>query len=202
MSGDRPRGSTGNAFADLLTGRNNSYNESTQNVLHNLGYNIFEGYVQDSHKIKPRLTLEYGLRISHLGGWYDRQGIGIAVFDPSLYNPNASLDALSGLTWNARNGDIPLSGNSVKSLFFAPRVGFAWDLQGTGQTVMRGGYGIFNYHDEQGPFSGMLDVPAGYRSTTINGVLLSNIPSISPGAARIDANAIALDDDQQPRTQS
>jgi hypothetical protein len=195
-------GSTGNAFADLLTGRNNSYNESTKNVLHNLGYNIFEGYVQDSHKIKPRLTLEYGLRLSHLGGWYDRQGIGIAVFDPSLYSASAPLSALSGLTWNARDSNIPLSGNEVKGLFLAPRVGFAWDIQGTGQTVMRGGYGIFNYHDEQGPFSGMLDVPAGYRQTTVNGVRLSDIPSISPAVARIDATAIAPDDDQQPRTQS
>jgi len=195
-------GSTGNAFADLLTGRNNSYNESTQNVLHNLGYNIFEGYVQDSHKIKPRLTLEYGLRVSHLGGWYDRQGIGIAVFDPSLYNASAPLSALSGLTWNARDSNVPLSGNSVKSVFFAPRVGFAWDIQGSGQTVMRGGYGIFNYHDEQGPFSNMLDVPAGLRSTTINGVLLRDIPSVTPAAARIDVTAIAPEDDQQPRTQS
>ena len=33
-------------------------------------------------------------------------------------------------------------------------------------------------------------------------MLLRNIPSISPAVARIDANAIAPDDDQQPRTQS
>ena len=88
-------------------------------------------------------------------------------------------------------------------------MGFAWDIQGTGQTLLRGGYGIFNYHDEQGPFAGSLDVPAGVRSTTITrtpsvsgGVLLSDIPNVVPSAARIGVTALDRNDDLQPRTQS
>ena len=61
-------------FADILTGRGNSYNESTKNVLHNEAYHLTEFYAQDSWKVKPRLTLEGGLRVSHLGNWYDRAG--------------------------------------------------------------------------------------------------------------------------------
>jgi carboxypeptidase family protein len=196
-------GSTGNAFADLLTGRMNSYNESTKNVLHNLGYNVVEGYAQDSYKIKPRVTLEYGLRLSHLGNWYDREGIGIAAFDVTKYDPNASLADRSGLTYNKIDGNTPLSGAPSRSLFWAPRVGAAWDLQGTGQTVVRGGYGMFIYHDEQGPFSGMLDVPAGHVATTqCCGLLLNNVPGIVPGVAKIGLTAIDPNDDLQPRTQS
>jgi hypothetical protein len=196
-------GSTGNAFADLLTGRMNTYEESTKNVLHNLGYNVVEGYAQDSFKVKPRLTLEYGLRLSHLGAWYDRQGIGLAAFDPSQYDANAPLEDLSGVLWNARNSNVPLSGASTKTLFWAPRVGFAWDMQGTGQTVIRGGYGMFIYHDEQGPFSGMLDVPAGFRSSTISGpILLKDIPAIQPAFVKTAVTAIDPNDDLEPRTQS
>jgi hypothetical protein len=202
-------GSTGNTIADMLTGRGNSYNESNKNIVRNEAYNIFEFYVQDSWKMKPRLTLEGGLRVSHLGNWYDANDIGMGVFDPALYDPGAPLGALSGLTWHAIDSSIPLSGSKAKYFFFAPRVGFAWDIQGTGQTLLRGGYGIFNYHDEQGPFAAALDVPAGHRVTNITktasttaGILLSDIPGITPEAARIALTALARDDDQQPRTQS
>ena len=51
-----------------------------------MDYNIFEVYAQDSWKAKNRLTLEYGLRLSHLGGWTERNGEGMAVFDPALYS--------------------------------------------------------------------------------------------------------------------
>jgi hypothetical protein len=202
-------GSTGNTFADILTGRGNTYNESTKNVLHNMGYHVTEFYAQDSWKVKPRVTLEGGLRVSHLGNWYDREGIGMAVFDPALYNPNASLADLSGLTWNAIDSSVPLSGAEAKYLFYTPRLGFAWDIQGTGQTVLRGGYGLFKYHDEQGEFPGAIDVPAGHKVTTISrtpsvsaGVLLRDIPNVVPEAAKISITALDRDDDQQPGAQS
>jgi hypothetical protein len=196
--------STGNQFADLMTGRGiDQYIESTKNVLHNEAYHVAEFYVQDSHKIKPRLTLEYGLRVSHLGNWYDVEGNGMAVFDPALYNPNAQLADLSGLTYHKIDGSVPLSGAKAKSLFYGPRVGFAWDVQGTGQTVVRGGYGMFNWHDDQGPFAGAIDVPAGHTSTTVSGnPRLSAIPNVVPSAVKIGLTAMDRNDDLQPRSQS
>ena len=47
-----------------------------------MAYNIFEGYVQDSWKAKQPADGRLGLRLSHLGGWYERNGVGMAVFDP------------------------------------------------------------------------------------------------------------------------
>ncbi len=195
-------GSTGNAFADLLTGRMNSYRESTINIVRDMGYKIAEGYIQDSHKVKSRLTLDYGVRLSYLGPWYARNDTGMAAFDPSAYNPNAALTDLSGLTWTGRDGNVPLSGRDVKSLLVAPRVGFAWDMQGTGQTVLRGGYGIFNYHDAQAG-AGTMDIPAGHIATTVCCDLrLRDIPNIVPSATRPGVEAIDPNDDLSPRTQS
>ncbi len=194
---------TGNLFSDILTGRGiNTYNESTQNVVRDMGYKVFEGYVQDSWKVKPRWTIDAGLRMSYLGPWYARNDTGMTVFDPSLYDPNAALSDLSGLTWHGRDSDIPISGRTVKSVVFGPRVGFAWDVQGTGQTVVRGGYGLFNYHDEQAG-AGTMDIPAGHTLTTVSGnPLLSQIPSVVPSATRIGVEAFDPDDDLNPRTQS
>src|SRR5262249_42117288 len=46
-------GSTGNTFADLLLGRTSYYQEQTKNALHNIAWNRWEAYVNDSWKIKP-----------------------------------------------------------------------------------------------------------------------------------------------------
>ena len=82
-------GSSGNYFSDLLTGTLAEYGEQSPNIVRDMAYNIFEVYAQDSWKAKNRLTLEYGLRMSHLGGWTERNGEGMAVFDPALYSAAA-----------------------------------------------------------------------------------------------------------------
>src|SRR3989441_72526 len=123
--------STGNTFADLLQGHGSQYQETSKNVLHDMAYNLWEGYVQDSWKVKPRLTIDYGVRIASEGPWYDRQGIGMAVFDPSIYSPTASASTFPGVTWATKNSPNPLSGAQKPPVYFTPRVGFAYDVKGT-----------------------------------------------------------------------
>jgi len=193
---------TGNFFSDLLTGTLAEYGEQSPNIVRDMAYHIFEGYVQDSWKVSNRLTVDLGLRLSHLGAWYERNGVGMAVFDPSLYSATAPATAFPGITWTARDSSVPTSGVEIQPVFFAPRVGFAYDMFGSGRTLLRGGYGIFNFHDAQGPYSGFIDLPYGVTFTNTFNVPLSQVSSVNPNTNPSIGGTILRGDDKQPRTQS
>jgi hypothetical protein len=195
-------GTSGNYFADVLTGTLAEYGEQSPNIVRDMAYNIFEGYLQDSWKVNSRFTAELGLRVSHLGAWYERNGIGMAVFDPSRYSASAPATDFPGLTWTARDASVPTSGVKVNSVVLAPRVGFAYDVFGTGRTLLRGGYGIFNFHDAQGPYSGFIDLPYGVTFTNTFNTPLSQVSTVDPNANPSISGAILAGDDRQPRTQS
>jgi hypothetical protein len=200
--GSGATGTTGNYFADALTGTLSEYGEQSPNIVRDMAYNIFEAYVQDSWKASNRLTVDAGLRLSHLGGWYERNGVGMAVFDPALYNSQAPGTQFRGLTWTAIDSSVPTSGVEVRKLLVAPRVGFAYDLSGNGETLLRGGYGLFNFHDAQGPYSGFIDLPYGVTFTNVANVRLANVPGIDPNTQPSINGAILVSDNKQPRTQS
>jgi hypothetical protein len=191
--------SSGNIMADLLLGRINDYQESTKNVLRNIGFNTFEFYGADSWKATRKLTLDLGARFYHLGKWYDRQGFGFAIFDPSKFNEaDARAGRLPGVLWNARDSSIPLSGAPTRPLYIAPRVGFAYDLFGAGKTVLRGGFGRSYYHDAQ--LTSGLDIAAGLSRIGSTGI--TSFTGIDARTATGDLvnsfEALDPNDDKQP----
>jgi hypothetical protein len=161
---------SGNVLADMVAGLVDSYTENSMQINRNMGWNEFALFAQDSWKIRRNLTLEFGLRAQHMQPWTARNGIGIAAWVPSLYNPSAPASTFPGLGWNQQNPEVPLSGWDTKAIWWAPRFGMAWDIFGTGRTVLRGGWGRFIYHDAQLAASAM-DMPAGVRRTTLAGGL-------------------------------
>jgi hypothetical protein len=103
-------------------------------------YHDWAIYAQDSWKIRPRLTLNYGMRYEHYGVQHNNNqaldsnlyyGAGSTFFEqvrnarifPAKQSPIGQL-------WNPRWGTV------------APRVGFAYDVTGNGTTSVRGGYGM------------------------------------------------------------
>ena len=192
-------GSSGNTFADLLMGGPMAaYNEASKNIVADMSYNLFEAYAQDSWKIKPRLTLDYGLRFSYFGPWSDNNGIGMAAWDETQYGDGSGQ--FPGVVWNAKDSSVPLSGVDGNWMYVTPRVGFAWDMKGTGETVLRGGVGMYRYHEPQLIWSDLLEVGAGARTYDApGGLTLAQIDALAgSGNLVFGGRAIDKNDDKQP----
>ncbi len=198
--------STGNAYSDMLMGQTTQYNELNFNVVPEFRYISAEFYGQDSWKVSRRLTLEYGLRVSHLGPWVDTTGYGFAAWYPDKYaqGTGGSVNGATfpGIEWNKVNSSTPLSGSASRVFFYTPRVGFAWDLFGTGNTVLRGGYGMYRYHDEQNVQNPAYGIVRGsFTSPTLWSPMLDNLGTAA-AAAPSGVNALDPHDSAAPRTQS
>ena len=152
--------SYGNEYADLLTGNLTSYNEANKNRLNDIHYGTYEFFGQDSWKVTKKLTLEFGVRFTHFQPWIDALGFGYSIFNVSQFAPDcASAPTFCGFQWHARNSSVPVGGFPTRTLFYQPRFGVAYDVSGSGRTVVRGGWGRFYYHS--GQFTSGLDASAG-----------------------------------------
>src|SRR5438552_4139603 len=130
----------GNPYADLVTGNiSDHYDETNYNPHDDTAYNTYEAFVQDSWKVNKRLTLDLGVRFTHFQPWNDRNGFGMAIFDYSKYSPSCAPTDYCGFLWHKRDGSVPIGGFPTRALLYQPRFGLAYDLTGSGKTVIRGG---------------------------------------------------------------
>ncbi|HSZ21037.1 MAG TPA: TonB-dependent receptor [Candidatus Acidoferrum sp.] len=162
--------STG-TLSQILTG-------NPERHLSNQGYAAF---MQDDWHIKPRLTLNLGLRYEIQTVLKDRDN-QLGNFDPN--SPTGLVQVGFGET-SAYHGDH----NN-----FSPRVGFAWDVQGNGKTVVRGGGSIMY---EQLPYSvftavgnqlGLNQVPTGATQVfcSANPCVNGSTQVVRPGLGNIN----------------
>lgn len=91
----------------------------------NLGFGAF---IQDDWRMARNLTLNVGLRYE------------LNTVVKEAHNLLGNFDPTKGLEQVGQGISAPYNGDHDS---FAPRIGFNWDPQGTGRTVIRGGFGMY-----------------------------------------------------------
>jgi hypothetical protein len=103
-------------------------------------------FIQDSWKVNPRLTLNYGVH-------YDLEFT-------AQFTPATALNAAAEKAFNVTEG-YPRDFNTV-----APRIALSWDPMGDHKTAIRAGYGLFYDHPS---------FASAFLSTTSDGALSSQL---------------------------
>ena len=137
---------TGNAMSDFIAGALDSFTQA--DVSHdNENWRYIGVYAQDSWKISPRLTLNYGLRWEpYLNGSFPLGQVthfNMTDFVNNVHSaiyPNAPAGTQYPGDSGFQTGNRP---NYTAWNNWAPRIGLAWDPTGSGKTLVRASWGIF-----------------------------------------------------------
>lgn len=150
-----------------------SYQQDSGQQVYSNRYEMIEPYLQDEWKVTRRFNLVLGLRVSLFGNWTPN-GNKVYNFVPSRFDSTMAsqitVDSKYGYIKDTSSGAAILAsatspdqrtingltlcgaGNTpascMSSHYFnpSPRIGFAWDTTGRGNTSIRAGYGIFFEH--------------------------------------------------------
>lgn len=166
---------TGADLADFLLGIASGYNQADSQRFYNR--NKYAGlFAQDSWRIRPHLTLNYGLRWDVISPWSEKynQLQTLILGEQSRVYPGAP----AGLVFPGDTG-VPRTLAPTKYDNFAPRLGVSYspDVQhgllarifgGPGRTDIRAGYGLF-YTAFEGLSAGIMSAnpPYGYDYTSL-----------------------------------
>ena len=143
-------------FSDYLLGFPGSYGQGSAQVenVRSTGLYLF---AQDSWKIKPNLTLNYGLRwelttpIADISQHVQtfRPGQVSTVYPcKNTVNTDCSSETPVGLVVPGDKG-VPNGLTQTYYKAFAPRIGIAWSPGNSGKTTVKAGWGLFYNPIEQ-----------------------------------------------------
>jgi len=194
---------TGNDFADFLLGLSSQYTEQAVQDFGHWNNKSYALYAQDNWRVNPRLTLNLGLRWDGIPHTYEATN-RMSNFYPNLYVPANRAILLPDGTISPSSPGLITSPNPILKgvqfygngigiagvngisnglvnnhwAAFGPRVGFAYDVTGGGNTILRGGFGTM-YERIQGNdmYNSGANIPFS-DAVTFNNVSLSN-PGLS-----------------------
>lgn len=202
---------TGNSFADFLLGLPESYSETNLMLTGFWRYHQFAAFVQDDYKVKPRLTLDLGLRYFYIPHLYTTNN-EVTNFVPSAWSAsdapqlNKKGNIIAG-TGSLTNGLVQAGHGISRSLVqtyhdnLGPRLGFAWQPFGKGNTVIRGGYGITYFRVQGNDSYNMLGNPPFAVTSSVTAPPFDN-PAGGAAAPLTPPSLLALDQNYKvPMTQ-
>ncbi|MGA7294848.1 MAG: carboxypeptidase regulatory-like domain-containing protein [Terriglobales bacterium] len=144
-----------NLYPNYLLGLPDSFGQGSGQVeyVRNTGLYL---YAQDSWKIRPNLTLNYGLRwelntpladkAQHVETF--RPGQMSTVYPCGGPNTDCTSEDAIGLVVPGDSG-VPAGMTQTYYKAFAPRIGIAWSPGSSGKTSIRAGWGLFYNPIEQ-----------------------------------------------------
>lgn len=181
-------------WANFLVGNVSTFSQASFDYTADLRQKAVEAFVQDEWRIRPNITLYYGVRYSFFGSPWDRNG-RLSNFVPELFQasqrPNVTGAGnrvttgapignwCNGIIVNSQNyttGPANFNCTPISSPYgkfvvkapktdFAPRLGIAWDPFGKGRTSVRAGYGIYHEQTLNGTFEQNIGTNAPYQQT-------------------------------------
>ena len=148
-------GQTGTHFGDFLLGLPMDANDHVTARGPLDGYsNDFAAFVQDDWKVNSALTVFLGLRYEIVGTWHESGGLlANFILDDGGHHVVPSAEVAAKLppglialdrTQLASEAGLPDTLLNADMNNFSPRVGFAWRLDQSNKTVLRGGFGLFH----------------------------------------------------------